>query len=315
MTGAVSDDARHALLRKARGLGQPMLEAFGAGPEGGGPLVARGDFGRYQVKEVDAKTALTKCQMPGEPYSLNPYVGCTHDCLYCYVPDVAKVDRTQWGSYAIVKRNLPTVLAREIQTKPPRVVFMSSATDPYQPAEGTHLVTRRCLEVLAHHDWPVHVLTRNPLVTRDIDLFRRFSRFEIGMSVPTFDDAMRRHLEPGAPTIEARLRTLRTLTDEGFEPFVNIAPCYPFSGGVTARDVAESLVAAGVARAYAWPWRYRGGVMPALTARLPATVARPLLDAIRDDAHFERQLTQLHRAFDEVGLPLNPHGHASRTGL
>lgn len=296
-----ADDARHSVLSKARPLSQTALGAF---LDQQTPLLPRSDFGTYEVREVDAKSALTKCAMPGEPWALNPYMGCSHDCAYCYVPDVAHVERPKWGSYVIVKRNLPTLLAKEVHTKEPREVFLSSATDPYQPVEGTHLVTRRCLEVLQRVDWPMYVLTRNPLVRRDATLLKGFTSMHVGMSVPTLDDETRRIIEPAAPSIEARLRTLRELADEGLTTFANLCPAYPLTGGVTPRDVAKAFADAGVKVVHAAPWRYLATVLPVLKERLPEKEYETFSRAVVDAKYYGRLFRQLNAAFRGTGVEI-----------
>ncbi len=304
-------DVRHSVVGKSRPLAQRALEAFGDAP----PPVARSEFGRFEVREIEVKSALTRCAMPGEdwPWSLNPYVGCSHDCLYCYVPDVAHLERSRWGSYTIVKRNLPTVLAHELKRKERRTVFLSSATDPYQPVEKDHRITERCLEILLRAQWPLSVLTRSPLVKRDLSLITAFHDVTIGMSVPTLDEEMRRLVEPGAPPIEGRLRTLRALADAGLAPYVNLAPAYPLSGGVTPRDMARAFKEAGVAVVNASAWRYLANVIPALENRMPENEARELRRAVTDAAYYGRLFRQLRAAFREEGVPLRVWSEAPGT--
>lgn len=295
------DDARHSVLSRARPISQTGLSAFGAALDAGVPLLPRGDFGTYEVKEVDVKQGLTVCRMPGEPWSLNPYTGCSHDCAYCYVPDVAHVERARWATYVLVKRNLPTVLAHELKRKERREVFLSSATDCYQPAEATHLVTRRCVELLARADWPMRVLTRNPLIKRDLDLYHAFSDLAIGMSVPTLDDRLRALVEPAAPPIEGRLRTLRAMADAGFAPFANLMPCYPMADDVEPDAVAGAFAEAGVREVHAGGWRYMAGIEPVLRARL-GEEAEPFVRKIQDPAYFPRLFARLAPAFTAHGI-------------
>lgn len=297
-----ADDARHSVLSKARPLSQTALGSFLEVEGKRAQLLPPSEFGDYEVREVDAKQALTKCAMPGEPWSLNPYMGCSHDCAYCYVPDVAHVERKRWASYVIVKRNLPTLLAKEIHRKEPREVFLSSATDPYQPVEGTHQITRRCVEVLQRADWPIYVLTRNPLVRRDALLFKAFTDCAVGMSVPTLDDEMRRLIEPGAPSIEGRLKTLRALADEGLDTFANLCPAYPLSGGVTPADIARAFRDAGVKVVHASPWRYLGSVLPVLKERLPESEYELFSRAVTDTKHWLRFQRSLAAAFRGTGV-------------
>jgi DNA repair photolyase len=297
------DDSKHSVVGKARPLQQAALEAFLVA-RSAGEVLPNAEFGRYEVREVEAKQALTKCAMPSEPWALNPYMGCSHDCAYCYVPDVAHVERPKWGSYVIVKRNLPTLLAREMQRKERRDVFLSSATDPYQPAEATHLVTRRCLEVMLKHDWPLGVLTRNPLVKRDVLLLKQFSEVEVGLSVPTLDDEARKLVEPGAPNIEGRLRTLRALADEGLETYANLMPAYPLTGGFSPDDVARAFRDAGVRAVYAGAWRYLDSVRPILRQRVAGTPYEAVLETVREPGYYARMFRALERAFERARVPL-----------
>ncbi len=295
------DDRRHSLYAKAHPVRQPALDRFWHGA-GDGSLPHQ--YGQARVLEVDVKTALTPCGLPGTPWSLNPYLGCSHACAYCYVPDVAHLERPRWGTYTVVKRNLPRVLAVELRRKELRDVFLSSATDPYQPAEGANRITRRCLEQLVRADWPLMVLTRSPLVTRDMDLLARFSDVSVGLSVPTFDEGLRRAIEPGAPPIAARLTALKRLADAGFDTFANLLPAYPLTPDVSPADVARAFAEADVGTVHAGPWRYLEGVLPALRARLPSAVRDAFLDAIQDPTYYRRLFRTLDVAFRREGVTL-----------
>lgn len=305
------DDRKHALLRRARSDHQAELGLFQDGAS------KRDEQRRVdprlagEVQEVTVKTALTRCALPGEPWSLNPYMGCAHDCVYCYVPDVAKVERERWGSYVVVKRNLPTVLAKELKAKEPRPVFLSSATDPYQPAEGVYEVTRRSLRLLQRSGWPVRVLTRSPLVRRDLDLLTRIEDLKVGMSVPTLDESARRVIEPGAPPIKGRLETLRALADAGLEPFVNIAPAYPFTT-FGPREFAAALKDAGVAQVLAGKWRYLKGVLPALRHYADGSSYAEFEAVVQDETYYDRMFRSLRAAFEREGIPFRVMGDPSR---
>lgn len=298
---APAPDRRHALMSRAHNAHQAELGLYA-------PEADRQERRRIaprlasETQEVVARSALTRCALPGEPWSLNPYTGCAHDCVYCYVPDVAHLSRERYGSYVVVKRNLPTVLAKELKHKERRPVFLSSATDPYQPAEGVYEVTRRCLELLLRNDWPVHILTRNPLVLRDLDLITRFKEVSVGMSVPTLDDAARRVLEPGAPSIEGRLATLRALADAGLRPFVNLAPAYPFTGGIGPRDIAAAFKESGVTAVYAGRFRYLEGITVPLTEKVADTPYEDLPRAVQDRAQADRMMRAVAAACTREGL-------------
>jgi len=313
-----ADDRRHPILARSRPLSQTALEAFAeqAGRRHAALLPAA-EFGTYAVREVDAKSALTVSGLPGEPYSLNPYTGCSHNCAYCYVPDIMHLETDKWASYVVVKRNLPRLLAKELARKERRPVYMSSATDPYQPAEATHEMTRRSLELLARADWPLRLLTRSPLVTRDLDLFSRFSDNQVGLSVPTLDDRLRRAIEPTAPPIEGRLRALRVLADAGLRPFANLIPAYPLLGGTTPAELARAFREAGVAVVHAGAWQYLETVLPVVRERLPPEAREAFTAAVADKGYYRRLFRSLTAAFRKEGVPLEvigpePHQRAKR---
>lgn len=303
MTAAAveADDARHSLYANTHAVRQPALDRFWKGRRDGSVPTR---YAEADVREVDVKTALTPCGLPGTPWSLNPYLGCSHACAYCYVPDVAHLERPRWGTYTVVKRNLPRVLAKELRRKDPRPVFLSSATDPYQPAEGANRITRRCLEQLVRVDWPLQVLTRSPLVGRDVDVLGRFSDVSVGLSVPTLDETLRRALEPGAPAIAARLTALKRLADAGFETFANLLPAYPLTPEVSPADVARAFAEAEVGVVHAGPWRYLENVLPVLGDRLPEGIRGPFLDASQDPMYYRRLFRSLDVAFRREGVTL-----------
>lgn len=187
-------------------------------------------------------------------------------------------------------------------------MFLSSATDPYQPAEHRHEVTRRSLELLQREGGPVRVLTRSPLVERDLELLAGFDDALVGVSVPTVDDRARRALEPGAPPIEGRLRAVEALADAGLSPFVNLAPCYPLLGGTRPADVARRLAEAGVSVVDAGRWRYLDGVLPAVGDRVEGTDHEQLVEAVEDEAYHDRLFAALRGAFRRQGLPFRTTG-------
>lgn len=298
----LADDATHSVLSRAHAVSQTELDHFSPVARAGLGRFLDPHTGTYQVQETEARQALTHCTLPEILWSLNPYTGCAHDCVYCYVPTVAHLERWRYGSYVVVKRNLPTLLAKELKRREERPVFLSSATDPYQPVEGTYQVTRRCLEVLVRHGGAVRVLTRSPLVLRDLDLLGRIDELAIGMTIPTLDDDMRRVIEPTAPPIKGRLDAIRTLAEAGFEPFVNVMPAYPFSDGSGPREIAAALKDAGAHVVHAGPWRYLDGVVPALRERVAATGHRDMVKTIQDPKWADRQMRALAAACRREGL-------------
>jgi DNA repair photolyase len=168
-------------------------------------------------------------------YTANLYKGCTHGCKYCYAPSLTHDERA-WGGYVDVKVNAPSVLERELRGLRKDEVFLSSASDPYQPVEARYRITRRCLEVLLRNGFPVSVLTRSPLVLRDMDLLEKFEWARVGMSITTVPT---RQFEPGVPPLQRRIATLRRLADAGIHTWVSLAPVIP---GIMMVDLESLLV-------------------------------------------------------------------------
>jgi DNA repair photolyase len=180
-----------------------------------------------RITEVKCKTALSKSNLPGLDYSLNPYRGCQHNCAYCYVPNVLRIKRNEWGSFVDVRINIPTVLSKELKNKKPGVVAISTVTDPYQPVEKKYKLTRYCLEQFLRHDFPVCIQTKSDLATRDIDLISKFSKAEVMFSIGTLNDKDRKILEPYSSPIQNRLDALKQFSNEGIETSVFFGPIYP----------------------------------------------------------------------------------------
>ncbi len=187
-----------------------------------------------QIAEITVKTALVKSGIPGVEYVINPYLGCGHGCRYCYAVFMKKYARCfqgqPWGSFVEAKVNIAEVLRRELARKRQRGrALLSSVCDPYQPVEGKFRLTRQCLEALRDFGWGIDILTRSPLVVRDLDILAGASGVSVGFSIPTDDEAVRRVTEPQAPPIPARIAALKQVAEAGVRPWVFIAPMLPMN--------------------------------------------------------------------------------------
>ncbi len=188
------------------------------------------------IKEIKVKNGLSQSQLPGLDYALNPYRGCEHACVYCYAPSVIHWNNGKWGKNIEIKINLPRILSKELNFKKKGVVGLGTVTDPYQPVEKKYEITRRCLELLLMHDFPVCIQTKSSLVLRDMDILRDFSSIEVGVTITTLDENVRKSLEHGAGSIEERLCALRTLKESGISTWVFLGPVMPYL------SEAESLI-------------------------------------------------------------------------
>jgi DNA repair photolyase len=189
-----------------------------------------------EYREEPCRTAMNRVSGMPFAWSLNPYMGCAHRCTFCYVRAFEKrADRPsddRYGRSIRVKINVVEVLRRELARKrwAHEGVVVGAATDPYQPAEGRYRLTRGCLEAFAAARNPFSIITRGPMIVRDVDVLAEASRradVHVTFSVPTLDDAIWRTTEPGTAPPRQRLRALRALVDAGIDAGVGMAPILP----------------------------------------------------------------------------------------
>lgn len=181
------------------------------------------------VQETQSKKILVRSRIQEKTYCLNPYIGCQHGCLYCYATFMRRFTghRERWGQFVDVKINSPDLLAKEVQRAHQWEVIISSVTDPYQPLERRYKLTRQCLKILLNHKLPVSILTKSVLVTRDVDLLRGFEHCEVGLTITTDNDNIRKLFEPRSSPIPERIKALATLHQCGIKTYAFIGPILP----------------------------------------------------------------------------------------
>jgi DNA repair photolyase len=184
------------------------------------------------IREIKAKGILSKSRI--YDYALNPYVGCAHECAYCYAKFMKRFTghRERWGDFVDVKINATELLAAEVKRKRVGRVWVSGVCDPYQPLEKRYGITGKCLAILAAGGWPFTVQTKSDLVLRDIEILKRAKGCEVGFTITTADDSIRKIFEPGAPPVGRRLEALKILHDRGISTFAMIAPILPGAAGL-----------------------------------------------------------------------------------
>jgi DNA repair photolyase len=191
---------------------------------------------RVEYREEPCKAALNRVKGMAFSWSLNPYMGCVHRCTFCYVRAFElRADRPfdeRYGHSIRVKTNVAEVLRQELSRASweHESVAIGAATDPYQPAEGRYRLTRACIEALRDHSNPFSIITRGPLIVRDVDVLAEAARrapVSVTFSVPTLDDEVWRRTEPGTAHPRQRLRALKTLVEAGIKASVGMAPILP----------------------------------------------------------------------------------------
>ena len=186
--------------------------------------------------EIQCKSALNPVKNMGFAWSLNPYTGCEHRCAFCYVRAFElRADRPfddRYGRTVRVKVNVAAVLRSELARRSwkKEMVVIGAATDPYQPAEGRYRLSRQCLEAMRDFANPAAMITRGPMIVRDIDVLSQLARraeLHITFSIPTLDDDIWRKTEPGTAHPRQRLRAIEKLVEAGIDVGVGMAPILP----------------------------------------------------------------------------------------
>ena len=176
------------------------------------------------LREIDTRGIITKTKLPVGDYAVNPYVGCTHGCRYCYASFMKRFThhKEEWGSFLDVKYwpdfNLGKYEGKEL--------FFGSVTDPYLPEEKEYERTRSLLKSLKGIDLKISIQTKSDLVLRDLDLLKSFRNVRVGFSINTLDEAFKRDMDD-APSISRRLDAMRVLFDEGIRTTCFISPIFP----------------------------------------------------------------------------------------
>jgi DNA repair photolyase len=217
---------------------------------------------RVEYREEPCKAALNRVRGMPFDWSLNPYMGCAHRCTFCYVRAFElRADRPfddRYGRSIRVKINVVDALRRELARASWKRegVAVGAATDPYQPAEGRYRLTRGCIEAFAEAANPFSLITRNPMIVRDLDALveaARAASVSVTFSVPTLDEEVWRKTEPGTPHPRRRLEALSRLVDAGIKAGVGMAPILP---GISDRpeqlaEVVRAARAAGATNVWA----------------------------------------------------------------
>lgn len=178
-----------------------------------------------QIEEISVKSVLTRSNLPVSDYSVNPYVGCTHACVYCYASFMKRFTNhpEPWGDFLDVKR-WPAI--RNAEKYRGKELFFGSVTDPYVPQEAVHRRTRALLEELQGSGIRLSIATKSDLVLRDLDLIKTFPDARVSWSINTLDEPFREDMDR-AVSIERRLEAMRVFHEAGVRTTCFISPIFP----------------------------------------------------------------------------------------
>jgi len=188
-----------------------------------------------KIEEVEAKSIIVASKLPDTDYVINPYTGCQFGCLYCYATFMGrfvKEPRSNWGNYVYVKKNAVELARKQLkrwsEEKKQSSLLISSVTDAYHGVEQKYHLTRGILEALVEVNYPgiISILTKSPMVLRDVDLLRQLNS-EVGLTITTTDDKLSRLLEVKAPLASSRINTLKKLVDSKIKTYAFVGPLLP----------------------------------------------------------------------------------------
>jgi DNA repair photolyase len=182
-----------------------------------------------KIREIKAKSIITRSNLPGADYVINPYTGCVHSCIYCYARFMKKFTghREPWGRFIDVKINAADLITEKTSRYEGKSIFMSSVTDLYNPLEKRYRLTLRILERLIPLQPYLGMQTKSDLVLRDIDLLVQFRKCEVGLTITTMDDDLRKEIEPADSPVRKRIKALEELKNAGIDTYVFIGPILP----------------------------------------------------------------------------------------
>ena len=213
----------------------------------------REKIGGAAITYHQASSILTKGNgsMRDFDFTLNPYSGCSFACSYCYAAFFTRTEEEQnnWGHWVRVKENALQLLMK-FRKRPlyNKTIYLSSATDPYQPLERDLELTKSLLqEFVKYHDIKLVIQTRSPLVVRDIELFKQFNSIQVNMSVTTDNEEVRKVFEPVCSSIEMRLKAIQQVREAGINACISLAPLLPVHN---AEQFAKRLLDTGVSKYY-----------------------------------------------------------------
>jgi len=183
-----------------------------------------------KVVEVRVEQALSRSGLPDIDYALNPYMGCSHACIYCYARLYTRHSEAsrEWGRVVVVKKNIVDVLSREVKLYKRGVVGVSTITDPYQPVEAIYGLTRKSIALLLESGFHVSIQTKNTLILRDLDMLAKHrDRVDVGFTITTPIKEVARVIEPHSPPPAARAQALKAISSMGIDTWIFYGPVIP----------------------------------------------------------------------------------------
>ena len=189
------------------------------------------------IKEIKVKNYLTKSNLPGIDFTINPYIGCSHKCRYCYASFMKKITNhsENWGGFIDIKLTEEEIDLKKIQNK---TIFLSSVTDPYLSFEKEYLITRSILEEIKNSNCKLIITTKSSLILRDLDILKQIKNLTVCISINTIDEKFKNDMDK-ASSIKERINTLKILHENNISTVAFISPIFPYITDI--KDIIESV--------------------------------------------------------------------------
>ncbi|MGL4394364.1 MAG: radical SAM protein [Brevinema sp.] len=270
-----------------------------------------------QYKEILCKSALVKSNIPEADFVINPYTGCEMACVYCYASFMCRfvdMPQSEWGNFLYPKVNILEVLNKELSSKrrdKTKKIFMSSVTDPYTYSEKKYQLTRGILESLLKHQWEgrVSILSKNPLLLRDLELFQSFPDCQVNMTITSHDNLFSKILDNRAPLVLERIAALETLNKNNIQTSAFIGPIIPqYMNNIDSlEELLIRLKDAGVSDVSVEIMNMapRGRfVLEAISKELGVQVAQDFQNTLRNRAKVDEVKNKILNLLDKYSLNL-----------
>lgn len=259
-------------------------------------------LGNTDIEYKSASSILTKASgfMEDYDFTLNPYSGCSFGCTYCYAAFFSrnKQKMDTWGEWITVKENALTLLKKR-RKKPliNKTIYLSSVTDPYIPIEKKLELTRSILkELIEFHEVRLVVQTRSPLVTRDIDLFKKFKAIQINMTITTDNEKVRKVFEPFCTGNKQRIKAIKEVNDSGIQSCITLTPLLPIDN---PSSFAQDLLDTGITKYIIQPFHKDKGKF----VRGTRSEALKILEEFSwGDFEYQRVLSVMKKIIPNLGI-------------
>ncbi len=267
------------------------------------------------IREIESKTVLNQSRISGVDLVVNPYTGCQHGCSYCYAKFMARYSgysTAMWGRFVDIKANAPIVLVNQLKKKRKHSrskVLFSSVTDAYQSVESQYKITQRCIEILQEYKYPVSILTKSNLVTRDIDILGMNTENEVGFTIISLDKRVSQVFESGTPVARRRLDAMKKLSEAGIKTYAFVGPIFPLLSTDTLSDLISEIADAGAEYAMFDRLNIKSGIGPTIKSQLRENFpeqAVDIIDSMRQGSGFYSDLRgTIQDLCTEVGLGID----------